>query len=156
MARLDDNEIRRKVIAELALDPDIDSDPSIDSLTIGVAVKDGVVTLTGSVASYWHKKMAERAVKRVSEVRGLADDLEIELPGPEQHRDADVARAALDALCFTVPVPSERIRVTVDNGWVVLEGEVDGEDQKRAAASAVKSLAGVKGVINSLTVNPRR
>ena len=155
MAMLDDSGIRRKVLAELAWDPDIDSDPNIDSMTIGVAVKDGVVTLTGSVASYWHKKMAEQAVKRVSEVRGLADDLEVELPGPEQHRDADIARAALDALCFTLPAPSERIRVTVDNGWVVLEGEVDREDQKRAAASAVRPLAGVKGVVNGMTVKPR-
>jgi osmotically-inducible protein OsmY len=151
----DDSEIRRKVIAELAWDPYIDVYPSIDSSTIGVAVKDGVVTLSGSVPSYWHKRMAERAVERVCGVRALADDLLITLPGAVEPTDADIAESAADALSFTEAVPPERVQVTVDNGWVMLEGEVDAEDQKRAVCEAVKSLRGVKGVANSVRVKAR-
>jgi osmotically-inducible protein OsmY len=154
MARIDDSEIRRKVIAELGCDPNIDWHPSIDAATIGVAVKDGIVVLSGTVATHWHKKMAERAAKRVSGVGAIVDGLVIKLPGSAERDDSDIAHAVLDGLCFDAEVQPDRIQVTVENGWVVLEGEVQTEEQKSAAGRATRQLMGVKGVTNGIEVKP--
>ncbi|HXX84013.1 MAG TPA: BON domain-containing protein [Casimicrobiaceae bacterium] len=155
MARIDDSEIRRKVISELECDPNIDWHPSIDSSTIGVAVKDGIVALSGTVATHWHKKMAESAAKRVSGVRAVVDGLVIKLPGSAERDDSDIAHAVLDSLCFNAEVQPDRIQVTVENGWVVLEGEVETEEQKSAAGRATRQLMGVRGVTNGIEVKPR-
>ena len=155
MARIDDSEIRRKVIAELECDPNIDWHPSIDASTIGVAVKDGIVALSGTVASHWHKQMAERAAKRVSGVRAIVDGLLIKLPGSAERDDSDIAHSVLDGLRFSGEVQADRIQVTVESGWVVLEGEVETEEQKSAAGRATRRLMGIKGVTNGIEVKPR-
>jgi osmotically-inducible protein OsmY len=149
MTRIDDSEIRRKVIAEL------DWDPSIDASGVGVAVKDGVVTLSGSIASYWQKKEAERVVKRVTGVKAVAEDLTIKLPGSAERSDADIAHSVVSGLHFNVAVPTNRVQVTVENGWVTLEGAVEWQYQKSAAESAIKYLMGVKGVTNNIGIKPR-
>ena len=149
MSKIDDGEIRRKVIAEL------DWDPSIDASAVGVAVKDGVVTLSGSIASYWQKKEAERVAKRVAGVKAVAEDLTIKLPGAAERSDADIAQSVVSGLRFNVAVPPDRIQVTVENGWVTLEGEVEWQYQKSAAENAIKYLMGVKGVTNSIRIKPR-
>lgn len=149
MTKIDDGEVRRKVLAEL------DWDPSIDASAVGVAVKDGVVTLTGSIANYWQKKEVERVVKRVTGVKAVAEDLTIKLPGTAQRSDADIAQSVVSGLRFNVAVPSDRVQVTVENGWVTLEGEVEWQYQKSAAENAVKYLLGVKGVTNSVRIKPR-
>jgi osmotically-inducible protein OsmY len=149
MTKVDDSEIRRQVIAEL------DWDPSIDASAVGVAVKDGIVTLTGSIANYWQKKEVERVVKRVIGVKAVAEDLSIKLPGAAARSDADIAQSVLSGLRFNVAVPPNRIQVMVENGWVTLEGEVEWQYQKSAAENAVKYLMGVKGVTNSVSIKPR-
>jgi len=105
MTRLDDSEVRRKVLAEL------DWDPSIDASGVGVAVKNGVVTLTGSIPSYWQEKEVERVVKRVGGVRAVAEELRITLPGTAERSDADIAHSVLSGLCFNVAVPANRVQV---------------------------------------------
>lgn len=149
MIKIDDSELRRKVIAEL------DWDPSIDNSAIGVAVKDGVVTLSGSVVSYSQKKNAERAAKRVAGVKAVAEDLTIKLPGGAERSDADIAQSVLSGLRFNVAVPPDRIQVTVENGWVTLDGEAEWQYQKSAAENAIKYLMGVKGVTNRISIKPR-
>ena len=149
MSKVDDTEVRRKVIAEL------DWYPSIDASAVGVAVKDGVVTLSGSIASYWQKKEAERIVKRVAGVKAVAEDLTIKLPGAAERSDADIAQSVISGLRFNVTVPPDRIQITVENGWVTLEGEVEWQFQQSAAEGAVKSVMGVKGVTNSIRIKPR-
>jgi osmotically-inducible protein OsmY len=149
MTKLDDSEIRRKVLAEL------DWDPSIDASGVGVAVKDGVVTLTGSIPSYWQRSEVECVVKRVKGVRAVAEDLTIELPGAAERSDADIAQSVLNGLRFNVAVPTNRVQATVENGWVTLEGEVEWQFQKSAAGEAIKYLMGVKGVSNNITIKPR-
>jgi len=149
MSKIDDSEIRRKVLAEL------DWDPSIDASAVGVAVKDGVVTLTGSIANYWQKKEVERVVKRVTGVKAVAEDLTIKLPGTAARSDADIAQSVLSGLRFNVAVPPNRVQVMVENGWVTLEGEVEWQYQKSAAENSVKYLMGVKGVTNSISIKPR-
>jgi len=149
MTKIDDSEIRRKVLAEL------DWDPSIDASAVGVAVKDGVVTLTGSIANYWQKKEVERVVKRVTGVKAVAEDLTIKLPGTAARSDADIAQSVLSGLRFNVAVPANSVKVMVENGWVTLEGEVEWQYQKSAAENAIKYLMGVKGVTNSISIKPR-
>jgi len=145
---MDDLELKRAVESELNFEP------SINAAEIGVAVKDGVVTLTGRVPSYWEKVAAERAAARVAGVKAVANELEVRLPGSSERTDEDIARAAVDALKWSVLVPEDRIKVKVSKGWVTLEGSVDWQYQKSAAEKAVRRLLGVVGVSNLIEVKP--
>jgi osmotically-inducible protein OsmY len=145
---MDDLELKRAVESELNFEP------SINAAEIGVAVKDGVVTLTGRVPSYWEKVAAERAAARVAGVKAVANELEVRLPGSSERTDEDIARAAVDALKWNVLVPEDRIKVKVSKGWVTLEGSVDWQYQKSAAEKAVRRLLGVVGVSNLIEVKP--
>ena len=130
-------------------------EPSIRDNDIAVAAKDGVVTLSGFVDSYAEKFAAERAAERVSGVRAIATELEVRLPTSKTRPDSDIAHAALAALRWDTQVPDERLRVKVDDGWVLLEGDVEWQFQKDAATRAVRYLTGVKGVGNLIEVKPR-
>jgi osmotically-inducible protein OsmY/prolyl-tRNA editing enzyme YbaK/EbsC (Cys-tRNA(Pro) deacylase) len=129
-------------------------EPSIDAAAIGVAVEDGVVTLTGHVPSYAEKWIAEHVVKRVAGIRGVANEIAVRLPGASVRTDSDIAQAALLALEWDVYVPKQRVTVAVSDGWIKLEGTVDSQHQKLAAARAVRGLTGVKGVTNLIAVRP--
>src|ERR1700730_314235 len=143
-----DDLIRSDVLFELKWDPKIGS-----SSDIAVAVKDGVVTLSGFVHSYWDKDAAEEAAKRVYGVRGVANEIEVK---PSSTRtDPEIARDAIHELESHISIPSDKIKVTVKNGWVTLEGSVDWQYQKTLADSAVKKLRGVIGVTNNIEVKPR-
>jgi osmotically-inducible protein OsmY len=120
-----------------------------------VAAKDGVVTLTGQVAHYAQKAAAEDAAKRIYGVKAVANDIEIELPGSSLRTDADIAAAALSALKWDYEVPDDRIKVTVRDGWVTLEGTVDWQYQEDAAERCVQYLMGVKGVTNSIVIKTK-
>jgi osmotically-inducible protein OsmY len=128
-------------------------DPNIDPTDIAVAVKNGVVTLTGFVRSYGQKYEAEKAAKRVAGVVGLANDLEVRLPGVDERPDPDIARDAVAAIKSQLPA-SEQIKVTVNNGWVTLEGEVEWHYQQQSAEKSVRRLKGVKGVSNLIQLKP--
>lgn len=142
-----DDEIRNAVLAELKWEP------KITSSDIGVAVKDGVVTLTGYVVSYWEKDAAEKAAKRVYGVRAVANDLQTKLPSTRT--DPEIARDVVHELESHVSLPADRIKATVKNGWITLEGQVDWHYQKIIAESAVKKLKGVVGVTNNIEVKPQ-
>jgi osmotically-inducible protein OsmY len=143
-----DSEIKRDVEAELAWDPDI------NAADIGVAVKDGVVTLTGFVRSYAQKWEAEKAAKRVDGVRGIANDIEVRLPAGDERPDPEIARDAVAALKSNLPYSSENIKVVVKSSWVTLEGEVEWEFQRARAEEAVRRIRGVKGVSNFIALKP--
>lgn len=144
-----DSDIKRDVELELRWDPDITSDD------IGVAVKDGVVTLTGFVRSYSEKYEAERDAKRVSGVVGLANDIEVRLPNSDQRPDPEIAREVVSAIKSQLPFTSEHITPAVRDGWVTLEGEVEWNYQRNLAEAAVRRLKGVKGVSNLIHIKPR-
>lgn len=127
--------------------------PNIDPTDIAVALKNGVVTLTGFVRSYGQKYEAEKAAKRVAGVVGLANDLEVRLPGVDERPDPDIARDAVAAIKSQLPA-SEQIKVTVNNGWVTLEGEVEWHYQQQSAEKSVRRLKGVKGVSNLIQLKP--
>lgn len=141
-----DASIRDDVMFELKWDP------KISSKDIAAAVKDGVVTLTGFVHSFYEKDAAEKAAKRVYGVRAVANDIEVRLPSTRT--DPELARDAVQELQNHVTVPADKVKVTVKNGWVTLEGTVDWQYQKIAAESAVKTLRGVIGVTNNIEVKP--
>ena len=133
---------------------ELTTDPALNAPKIAVAVHDGVVTLTGSVPSYWQKIEAETAVKRVTGVRGVANELQVDLLADTKRDDSDIARAAADALAWHSDLP-KNIQVTVSNGWVTLTGEVDWQFQRDEAARAIKYISGVKGVVNNLQIKTK-
>lgn len=144
-----DDEIKRDVEAELRWDPDI------DAKDIAVSVKNGVVTLAGFIPSYIQKFEAERDVKRVQGVVGVANDLEVRLPSVDQRPDPDIARDAVEALKMQLPYSYQNFKVVVRGGWITLEGEAEWNYQKERAEMAVRGIKGSKGVINSIAVKPK-
>jgi len=130
-------------------------EPGVNATDIGVSVKDGVVTLEGSVDSFAEKWAAEDAVKRLPGVKALAMDIDVKLPGSSERTDAEIARAAENALTWDIAVPSNQIKVSVEKGFLTLEGEVNWQFQKSAAGRAVSHLTGVTGVSNYITVKPK-
>ena len=141
-----DSDIRKDIEAEFEWDPSLRHDD------IAVAVRDGVVTLSGFTDSYADKWRAERVASGIKGVKAVANDIQVKLPSSSQRADPDIARAAIDALKWNISVPQDRIKVKVDNGWVTLEGDVDFYFQKDAAERAVRYLTGVKGVSNLIAV----
>ena len=144
-----DEQIQREVQAEL------EWDARIRSTEIGVAVKDGVVTLTGWVDSYAKKLAAERAAHRVRGVKAVANEIEVLLPSSAERTDADIALEASRELAWEALVPADQIEVTVSRGIVTLRGEVSWEYERRAAERAVRRLSGVRNVVNFIKVRPR-
>jgi osmotically-inducible protein OsmY len=144
-----DSQLQHDVLEEL------EWRPSIDASRIGVAAANGVVTLTGSVPQYADKMEAERIAKSVAGVKAVADDIDVRLAGTIN--DTAIATAALSALKWHIWIPNEKIKVTVRDGWITLEGTVDWQYQREAASEAVCHLQGVKGVTNeiAITVKPQ-
>jgi len=143
-----DEDIRAEVIEEL------EWDRRVQSNEIGVAVKDGIVTLTGWVDSYFKKMAAEEAALRVPSVKAVANDIEVRLPAFPERTDADIAAAVVNAIKWDAAIPANKVEVTVSQGWVTLKGEVDYYFQKIDAERAARRIAGVKGVSNLITVKP--
>jgi osmotically-inducible protein OsmY len=131
----------------------IDWEPEITSNDISVAVHDNIVSLGGFVHSYMEKIAAEKAVKRVYGIKAVANDIEVKL-GVERS-DPEIAREAVEALQRSYSVPDEHIKVTVKDGHIVLEGNVDWHYQRQAAETVTRDLAGVKSVTNRIQVKPR-
>lgn len=144
-----DEEIQKDVLNELKWDS------RVQSTEIGVAVKDGVVTLTGWVDSSYKRSAAEEAAHRVRGVLAVANDIEVRLLASDERPDADIAAAAIHALKWDAGVSIDNLDVTVSKGWVKLTGVVEWEYQKRDAERVVRRLKGVKGVVNLLTLKPR-
>jgi len=144
-----DEEIQANVLEELKWDTRVRPNE------IGVAVKDGIVTLTDWVDSYLKKMAAEEAAHRVPGVKAVANDIEVRLPGFAERTDTDLAAAVLNALRWDAAIPTGKVDVTVSQGWVTLKGEIEYAFQKRDAERAVRRLSGVKGVSNLITVKPQ-
>jgi len=143
-----DAQLRRSVEDELA------SQPCLDATAIGVAVKDGIVTLSGHVASYSEKLAAERCTAKLPGVGAIVSEIDITLPGSSRVTDEDIAQAAMSALAWNSLVPRDRIKVEVGSGWITVEGNVDWHYQKLAAHDAVCNLRGVRGITDKIMVKP--
>lgn len=119
---------------------------------IGVAAKDGVVTLSGEVSSYSKKLAAERAAERVSGVRAIAEELIVKLPSSSTRSDTELAHAAVNTLRWDIDVPDDKIQLKVENGWITMEGGVQSHFERSAAERAVRNLTGVRGISNHITI----
>ncbi|MBS1688083.1 MAG: BON domain-containing protein [Bacteroidetes bacterium] len=144
-----DQQLQQDVMDELKWDP------ILNASEIGVSVKKGIVTLSGYVNSYSKKIAAESAAKRVKGVSAIAEDIEVRLGLDDERNDTEIAEAALDALKWNSNVPNDRIKIKVENGWLILEGEADWQYQKDAAANAVRDITGVKGISNLVMLAPK-
>jgi osmotically-inducible protein OsmY len=141
-----DTQLKKDVSAEL------EWDPSISAAHVGVAVKDGIVTLNGHLDTYVEKYAIERAVQRVQGVKGIAVEIDVKLDPGHKRSDADIAAAAESSLKWHALVPADKVQVMVEKGWVTLKGELTWDYERREAEKAVRSLTGVVGVSNALTL----
>lgn len=144
-----DSQIQTDVIQELQWDSRVSHEH------IGVAVTDGVVSLSGTVPSYIEKSAAERAAQRVSGVKAVIEKIEVKLPGSHERDDQDIAAAILHQFQWHVEIPDKLIKISVENGWVKLTGEVEWNYQRNAAEKSVRSLTGIKGVSNNIVLKTR-
>lgn len=142
-----------KVLRQFIID-ELDFEPSIDAANIGVAVENGIVTLTGHVASYVQKIAAERAVQRIKGVKAIAEEIEVRYPDQPKRSDDEIAQRAVSILNWSVQVPPDIIHLTVQKGWVTLTGTVEWQFQRLAAESAVRKLSGIIGVTNLIEIKP--
>ncbi len=129
--------------------------PILNAAEIGVTVKNGIVTLTGVVDSYSKKLAANDAAKRVTGVKAVAEEIEVEYNNYGKRNDAEIAASVLSALEWNMEVPEAKVKVEVENGWVTLTGEFDWNFQKEAAKSSVELLTGVSGVSNHITIKSK-
>jgi osmotically-inducible protein OsmY len=143
-----DSELQQHVMDELKWEP------TIHAAEIGVAVKDGVVTLSGNVDSYGKKWAADRAAKRVYGVKAVVEEIKVTLASSYKRADKDIAKSATNVLDWNLWVPHDRVKVMVRDGLITLSGDVDWYYQKEHAEDAVRHLKGVLGVINSITIKP--
>ena len=146
MERTTDKQLREAVIQQ------IEWAPEIISQDISVSAKDHAVTLTGFVHSYAEKVAAERAAKSVYGVQAVANDIEVK---PMTRTDPEIARDIVQMLKIDVTVPDERIKVSLQNGFVTLEGTTDWRYQRDNAEACARKVNGVRGVNNKLEVKPK-
>lgn len=141
-----DVELRELVEAEL------EWEPSLNAAHVAVTVHDSVVTLGGHVETYAEKLAAERAVRRVKQVRGVAMDIEVRPPSAKRVDDEDIATRAVNSLRWQSNIPGNDIHISVNRGWITLGGDVEWRYQREAAERAVRYLSGVVGVTNEIAI----
>ena len=141
-----DNQLQHDVEAEL------EWEPSVDHADIGVAVNDGVVTLSGYVKSYPEKVAAEKATRRVAGVKAIAEEIKVRYASDPKTADHEIAKRILDLFAWHVSIPKETVKLKVEHGWVTLTGTVDWFFQKDEAAKAAGRITGVLGISNLIDV----
>lgn len=146
--KLTDSQIQQAVLRQLRWDT------RVDETDIGVEVRGGVVTLTGTVSNWAKRLAAQEAAHRVAGVLDVANDVQVKIPGIAGRSDTEIAQAVRHALEWNVLVPDERIRSSVSEGWVTLEGDVDFWAQRDDAEAAVRNLTGVFAVTNRIEIKP--
>ena len=142
---MNDKQLRKAVIDEL------DFEPSIDSADIGVLAEDGVVTLNGHTPTYYQKMAAERATWRVKGVKAVVQNVEVRYSGDTD--DEEIAKRAIGLLKWDSTVPTD-IHVTVNKGWITLEGQINWQYQRSNAETDLRHLSGVRGISNNITIKP--
>ena len=145
----DDKSLKQAVLDELKWEP------SVNSAHIGVTAKNGVVTLSGHVENYVEKSAAEKAARRVNDVKAIAEEIEVRLPFSVKHGDEEIASEAVNRLKWDSTVPSGAIKAEVEKGWVILTGEVEWHYQQEAAINDIRGLWGVVGVSDQIAIKPK-
>jgi len=125
---------------------------SLNAAEIGVIVKDGMVTLTGTVDTYSKKEEAEKATKKVAGVKAVIEEIQVKSCNCEKRTDEEIAAEVLNALKWSWRIPNDKIQVKVERGWVTLTGELDWNSQKQAARKAISNISDVKWITNNITI----
>jgi osmotically-inducible protein OsmY len=147
---MNDLQLRRDILDELEFEP------RVNAVSIGVAVERGAVTLTGHASTYPEKLAAVKAVRRVKSVRAIADEIEVRFLGDRKAiPDDEIARCAMDIVGWDTLLPSGAIQIIVRDGWITLTGNVEWYYQLKAAEEDVRKLLGVRGVTNNMAIVPR-
>lgn len=141
-----DSQLQHDVMDEL------EYEPSVDHADIGVAVNDGVVTLSGFVKSYPEKLAAEKAARRVAGVKAIAEEIKVRFASDPKTADHEIAKRIVDMFAWNVSVPDDKINVKVEHGWVTLSGTVDWFYQSDEARKVAGRITGVTGVSNLIEV----
>jgi osmotically-inducible protein OsmY len=141
-----DSQLQQDIMDELQWEP------RVDHANVGVAVKDGIVSLSGFVKTYAEKLAAEKAARRVKGVRGLAEEIEVRFETQPKTADPEIAKRIADIYDWSVSIPDDKIKIKVEHGWVTLSGDVDWHYQRDAAKNAAARINGVKGVTNLIDV----
>jgi osmotically-inducible protein OsmY len=141
-----DTEVKQLVQEELAWDLEV------PDTRVGVAVREGVVTLTGHLDTYLQKEAAQRAAHRVTGVKAVAVELDVIPKGPHQRSDTEIATAIEHMYTWNTTTEHDEIRVTVEKGWVTLNGELEHNFQLLAAERAIHPVIGVVGITNKIGV----
>lgn len=139
-----DSDLKKDVLAELLWDP------LVPETKIGVAVNEGVVTLSGHLDTYAEKVAAKRAVERVAGVKAIAVELTVIPVGLHQRTDTEIATSIEHVLGWNTSVPQDHVTVTVEKGWVTLNGELDWNFQRRAVERMIRPLKGVVGITDNI------
>ena len=127
--------------------------PEIQSKDISVKATDGTVTLTGFVHTYLEKSAAERAAKSVYGVQAVANDIEVR--PVNQRTDPEIARDILLAFKLHASIPEDRIKISVKDGFVTLDGTLDWHFQRERAHHVAQTVTGVRGVIDLILIQPK-
>jgi osmotically-inducible protein OsmY len=143
------SEIARAVMNELKWDT------HVDEANISVHVDGGIVSLTGTVSTWAERSAAAGAAHRVTGVLDVANELDVVPSSKASRSDNEIAHAVRQTLDQSKFIPASRIRTTVSNGFVTLEGDVDLWSQREDAARTIRELAGVVDVVNKLEVPTR-
>lgn len=146
---MNDRDLKQQIEDELSFDP------QVNSAHIGVVVDKGVATITGHVSDYAEKLAADAAVRRIKGVRAMAEELEVRVPNHKKAADDEIAIRVADIFAWDTAVPKDDIKVTVHNGWVYLDGEVDWQYQRQEAQDQIAKLSGLVGVVNNLVIRNR-
>ena len=144
-----DTKIQDDVIHELKWDP------SVTHERIGVAVSEGIVTLSGSVPTFVEKSAAEKAAQRVAGVKAVVEKIDVKIAGSFKRDDFEIAKAIINQFKWNVQVPDEMIKAKVEDGWVTLMGEVEWDFQRSAADHSIRGLTGIKHVTNNITIKSK-
>ena len=141
-----DSDLKNDILSELSWDP------VVPEANVGVAVNDGVVTLSGHLDTYAEKVATKRAVERVAGVKAIAMEIDVVPPGIHKRSDTEIAMAAEHALGWNSAVPKDKVKIAVEKGWVTLSGEVDWNFQRRAVERMIRPLKGVVGITDNITL----
>jgi len=144
-----DAQIQKDVMEQLGWEP------FLNASQIGVAVKNGIVTLSGQVDTYSKKVAAENATKKIAGVKAIAEDIQIGISPEFKKTDAEIAEAILNTLKWHTAIQQEKIKIKVDDGFVRLEGEVEWGFQRKSIIDAIENLHGIRFITNLITIKPK-
>jgi osmotically-inducible protein OsmY len=127
-------------------------EPLLIGAELGVIVREGIVTLTGTADSYAKKRVAEHATKSVKGVKAVIERIEVSFSATGHQTDPEIAKAVLHALKCNLDVPEDQIQVQVEHGWVMLGGTVQWNVQKQAAQHCIENILGIRAVDNNIII----